>query len=196
MKSLWSRYPELNVCRKEIDAAVELIVSTYRKEGKLLLCGNGGSAADSEHIAGELLKGFLSHRTVTDDKIPAELRNGLQGSLPAIPLPSVMAAFTASLNDMEPAMAYAQLLYGLGKKGDLLVAISTSGNATNVLNAAKLAKAMGMQVLALTGEGGGALEALADITIRVPARETYLIQEYHLPVYHFLCAEVERILFD
>jgi len=195
MNNLWNRYPELESCKKEILAAVDRMVDTYRNGGKLLLCGNGGSAADCEHIAGELLKGFLSHRKVTDETIPEYLRLGLQGSLPAIPLPSITAAFTASLNDMEPTMVYAQLLYGLGKKGDLLVAISTSGNAKNVLNAAKLAKAMGLRVLALTGESGGALAEVADLTIRVPAQETYRIQEYHLPVYHYLCAEVERILF-
>lgn len=195
MNMLLSRYPELECCRAEIIAAVNMIVETYKNEGKLLLCGNGGSAADCEHIAGELLKGFLSHRCVTDAQIPEEIRCGLQGSLPAIPLPSITAAFTASLNDMEPTMVYAQLLHGLGKKGDLLVAISTSGNAKNVLNAAKLAKAKGMRVLAMTGEGGGELAKVADLTLRVPSNETYRIQEYHLPVYHFLCAEVERILF-
>ena len=195
METLFSRYPELECCRAEITAAVNMIVDTYKKEGKLLLCGNGGSAADCEHIAGELLKGFLSHRSVTDENIPKDLRAGLQGSLPAIPLPSIMAAFTASLNDMEPTMVYAQLLHGLGRRGDLLIAISTSGNAKNVLNAARLAKAKGMQVLALTGEGGGALAEVSDLTLRVPSKETFRIQEYHLPVYHYLCAEVERILF-
>lgn len=195
METLFSRYPELECCRAEITAAVNMIVDTYKKEGKLLLCGNGGSAADCEHIAGELLKGFLSHRSVTDENIPKDLRASLQGSLPAIPLPSIMAAFTASLNDMEPTMVYAQLLHGLGRRGDLLIAISTSGNAKNVLNAARLAKAKGMQVLALTGEGGGALAEVSDLTLRVPSKETFRIQEYHLPVYHYLCAEVERILF-
>lgn len=195
MSSLWNTYPALEVCREDMECAVALIVKTYRDGGKLLLCGNGGSAADCEHIAGELLKGFLSARKVTDESIPASLRAGLQGSLPAIPLPSITAAFTASINDMDPSMVYAQLLNGLGQKGDLLVAISTSGNAKNVNCAAELARAKGMTVLSLTGEDGGALKALADISIRVPARETYRVQEYHLPVYHYLCAEVEREMF-
>ena len=170
MSTLWNHYPELESCHAEIDAAVALIVDTYRKGGKVLICGNGGSAADSEHIAGELLKGFLSKRTVRDERLPEELRAGLQGSLPAIPLPSITAAFTATLNDMDPEMVYAQLLYGLGKEGDLLVAISTSGNAKNVNHAARLARAMGMKVLSLTGESGGALRALADVAICVPFR--------------------------
>ncbi|MBE6601715.1 MAG: SIS domain-containing protein [Ruminococcaceae bacterium] len=195
MNRLWTKYPALEVCRADIENAVSLIVKTYRAGGKLLLCGNGGSAADCEHIAGELLKGFLSARKITDPSIPEDLRAGLQGSLPAIPLPSITAAFTASINDMDPSMVYAQLLHGLGKKGDLLVAISTSGNAKNVNHAASLARAMGITVLALTGEGGGALKELADVAICVPERETYLVQEYHLPVYHYLCAEVERTLF-
>ncbi len=196
MNTLWNRYPELEVCRTDIEAAVALMTQVYRNGNKILLCGNGGSAADCEHIAGELLKGFLSLRPVTDPSVPEELRGQLQGSLPAIPLPSITAAFTASLNDMEPTMVYAQLLYGLGKKGDLLIAISTSGNAENVLRAAELARATGISVLALTGEGGGKLAKIADLSIRVPASETYRIQEYHLPVYHYLCAEVERNLFD
>lgn len=195
MIEIWKHYPELNACRDEIEAAVELMVAVYRRGNKILLCGNGGSAADCEHIAGELLKGFLSKRTVTDPTVPAELREQLQGSLPAIPLPSISAALTATLNDTDPALVYAQLLYGLGKEGDLLIALSTSGNAENVFCAAKLARSMGMSVLGMTGEGGGRLATVADLCIRVPATETYRIQEYHLPVYHYLCAHVEEALF-
>lgn len=195
MKNLWNRYPELESCRQEIEQAVECMVKTYQQKGKILLCGNGGSASDCEHIAGELLKSFMFNRTVEDERVPSDLRPDLQGSLPAIPLPSIMAAFTATINDMDPAMVYAQLLYGLGKEGDLLIAISTSGNADNVARAAKLARSMGMSVLSLTGEGGGVLATLSDITIRVPAKETYRVQEYHLPVYHYLCASVEDRLF-
>lgn len=196
MNQLLNHYPELEVCRETLEQAVDMIVKTYENKGKLLLCGNGGSSSDCEHIAGEMLKSFLFNRTVSDQSIPTDLREGLQGSLPAIPLPSIMAAFTATLNDMDPAMVYAQLLYGLGTKGDLLIAISTSGNAENVLRAARLAQAMGITVLALTGENGGALASVADLTIRVPAKETYRVQEYHLPVYHYLCATVEKRLFD
>ena len=195
MIEIWKHYPELNACRNEIEAAVERMVEVYRRGNKILLCGNGGSAADCEHIAGELLKGFLSKRTVTDPAVPAELREQLQGSLPAIPLPSISAALTATLNDTDPALVYAQLLYGLGKEGDLLIALSTSGNAENVFRAAELARTMGMSVLGMTGEGGGRLATVADLCIRVPATETYRIQEYHLPVYHYLCARVEEALF-
>lgn len=192
---LYSRYPALAVCENDINAALEVLVTTYKNGGKVLLCGNGGSCADCDHIAGELLKGFLSHRPVSDERIPAELREKLQGSLPAISLPSLTAALTASLNDLDPEIAYAQLLMGLGKEGDTLIALSTSGNAKNVFYAATLAKALGMKVIGLTGEGGGKLSTVADVTIRVPEKETYKVQEYHLPVYHYLCAKVEEALF-
>ena len=195
IETLLERYGALRVCEADLCAARDLMGKTYKNGNKILLCGNGGSAADCDHIAGELLKGFLSHRPVTDERIPQPLRDQLQGSLPAVSLPSITAALTASLNDLEPSIAYAQLLYGLGKPGDLLIAISTSGNAQNVKNAAILARSLGMSVLSLTGEGGGALATLADVTIRVPERETYKIQEYHLPVYHYLCAAVEADLF-
>jgi D-sedoheptulose 7-phosphate isomerase len=196
IENLMQRYPALAVCEQDITAAVEMLIDTYRNGGKVLLCGNGGSAADCDHIAGELLKGFLSLRPVNDPTIPSPLRENLQGSLPAVSLPSLTAALTASLNDLDPSYAYAQLLYGLCKPGDVLIAISTSGNAQNVGHAATLARALGGKVLALTGEGGGKLAALADVTVRVPAKETYKIQEYHLPVYHALCAAVESALFD
>ena len=196
IKNLMQRYPALAVCEQDITAAVEMLIDTYRNGGKVLLCGNGGSAADCDHIAGELLKGFLSLRPVNEPTIPSPLRENLQGSLPAVSLPSLTDALTASLNDLDPSYAYAQLLYGLCKPGDVLIAISTSGNAQNVGHAATLARALGGKVLALTGEGGGKLAALADVTVRVPAKETYKIQEYHLPVYHALCAAVESALFD
>lgn len=196
IQNLIERYPALAVCEQDVTAAVNLMIDTYRRGGKVLLCGNGGSAADCDHIAGELLKGFLSLRPVSDTTIPSPLRENLQGSLPAVSLPSLTAALTASLNDLDPTYAYAQLLYGLCKEGDLLIAISTSGNAQNVGHAATLARALGGKVLALTGEGGGRLAGLADVTVRVPAKQTYQIQEFHLPVYHALCAAVESALFD
>ena len=189
------RHPELAECEKSIRDAVEITVSAYRSGGKVLLCGNGGSAADCDHIAGELLKGFLLKRRVTDSRVPNGIREGIQGSLPAVSLPSLTAALTASLNDLAPELAYAQLLYGLAKKGDVLIAVSTSGNAENVLNAVRLALPLGVSVVALTGNGGGALGELAGVTVRVPENETYKIQELHLPVYHAICAEVERELF-
>lgn len=192
---LTARYPALCSCENEILAAAELMVQTYEHGGKILLCGNGGSAADCDHIAGELLKGFLLPRKVENEKIPAAIREKLQGALPAVSLPSLTAALTASINDLDAEFVYAQLLYGLAKEGDLLIAISTSGNSPNVLHAAELARAVGVKTLALTGNSGGRLAKIADISICVPESETYLVQELHLPVYHFLCAETERRIF-
>ncbi|MBQ8861131.1 MAG: SIS domain-containing protein [Clostridia bacterium] len=192
---LTARYPALYSCENEILAAAELMVQTYEHGGKILLCGNGGSAADCDHIAGELLKGFLLPRKVENEKIPAAIREKLQGALPAVSLPSLTAALTASINDLDAEFVYAQLLYGLAKEGDLLIAISTSGNSPNVLHAAELARAVGVKTLALTGNSGGRLAKIADISICVPESETYLVQELHLPVYHFLCAETERRIF-
>ena len=193
---LTARYPSLCSCENEILAAAELMAQTYAHGGKILLCGNGGSASDCEHIAGELLKGFLLPRKVENKKVPAEIREKLQGSLPAVALPSLTAALTASINDLDAEFVYAQLLYGLAKEGDLLIAISTSGNSKNVLRAAELARAIGVKTLALTGAGGGKLAEFADVAICVPESETYLVQELHLPVYHFLCAETERRIFQ
>lgn len=192
---LYERYPALCACREDVEKALKLLIDTYRNGGKVLVCGNGGSAADSEHIVGELMKGFLFKRPVTDERIPEQLRLGLQGALPAISLPSQCAVLSAFINDVNPQMMYAQLVYGYGKPGDLLIGLSTSGNSVNVVNAARVAKAVGMNVLSLTGEKASKLYELSDVTIRVPATETYMVQEYHLPVYHYLCAEVERALF-
>ena len=195
IENLIVRYPSLSAIKSEIESAAALMTETYLRGGKILLCGNGGSAADCDHIAGELLKGFLSPRKITDESIPAVFREKLQGSLPAISIPALTAALTASLNDLDPEFAYAQLLGGLAKEGDLLIAISTSGNAKNVLRAAELARAMGVNILSLTGAGGGALAGVATVAVRAPEKETYLIQELHLPIYHCLCAEVERRIF-
>lgn len=192
---LISRYPQLSVCEADILGAKDAMVQTYRQGDKILLCGNGGSAADCDHIAGELLKGFRSLRPVTDETLPADLREKLQGSLPAISLHSACAAMTATLNDLDPDIVYAQMLHGLGEKGDLLIALSTSGNANNVCNAARLARAKGLTVLGLTGATGGKLKDLSDLCICVPETETYKVQELHLPVYHYLCAQTEQELF-
>jgi len=194
--SLIARYPLLHECEKEILQAAEMMVETYRNGKKLLLCGNGGSAADCEHISGELLKGFLNQRKVKDTRLPPHAQAALQGSLAAIPLPSLTSALTAAQNELDPDYAYAQLLYGLAQKGDLLVAISTSGNAKNVCNAATVAKALGVKVLALTGHTGGSLVSLSEVSICVPKEKTCEIQELHLPVYHFLCAYTEEKLFQ
>ena len=192
---LYERYPELQDCKQEIEKALALLIETYRNGGKVLVCGNGGSAADSEHIVGELLKGFLSKRPATDERIPKELRAQLQGSLPAISLPSQCAILTAYCNDVSPEMMYAQLVYGYGKEGDVLIAMSTSGNAANVAKAAEVANCIGMKTIALTGAKDSKLSALATVTVQVPETETYKVQELHLPVYHYLCAETEKEFF-
>lgn len=192
---LYENYPELISCKEDIDKALEIMISTYKNKGKILLCGNGGSASDCEHIVGELMKGFKSKRKVNDPRIPLELKEKLQGSLPAISLPSQIAINSAFINDVEPSFNYAQLVYGYAKEGDLLICLSTSGNSSNVVNAAKVAKCLGIPVLALIGKNESKLSAIADITIRVPETETYRIQELHLPIYHYLCAKVEEEFF-
>lgn len=195
MENLLKRYPELKVCEDDIRSALKLIIETYENGGKVLVCGNGGSASDSEHIVGELMKGFLSERVVTDERIPEEIRKNLQGSLPAISLPSQSAILSAFINDVEPEMMYAQLVYGYAKENDLVIGISTSGNSKNVVNAVKVANALGVKTLSLTGKMGGILSDISTVTIKVPETETYKIQEYHLPTYHYLCAETEKHFF-
>ena len=195
MINLYKHYPVLEECRTSIEKAKQLILDTYKKGGKVLLCGNGGSCADCEHIVGELMKGFLSKRTVTDVRIPESLRSRLQGSLPAISLPSQSAILSAFCNDVDPAMMYAQMVYGYATEKDLLIGLSTSGNAENVVNAVHIAKAVGAKAIAMTGKNESKLSAICDVTIKAPETETYLVQELHLPVYHYLCAEVEGELF-
>ena len=203
MNELIKRYPALAVCEKDIDAAANALCGVFRSGGKLLICGNGGSAADCEHISGELLKGFLDKREIPQrereemiSRCPAvaPYLDKLQTGFPAIPLPSLSSLISAAANDLDPALAYAQAVMALGRPGDALIAISTSGNAENVYNAALTAKAKGMTVVALTGKTGGRLAETADAAVRVPETETYRVQEYHLPVYHYLCAEVEKEL--
>ena len=202
VSTLIERYPDLSVCRRDIEKTVAVILDSYQRGGKILLCGNGGSAADCEHISGELLKGFLLKRTPEDEEltglslaIGSENAAKLQRGIPAIPLPSMSAAISAFSNDVDPELVYAQLVYALGKKGDVLIGLSTSGNSKNVVHAIKIAKSLGIKTIALTGRDGGELKNIADVTIRVPATETYKVQEYHLPIYHAICAEAERILF-
>ncbi|MBR5202176.1 MAG: SIS domain-containing protein [Clostridia bacterium] len=195
MKELSERYPKLNVCATDIEKTLALMVDTYKNGGKILVCGNGGSAADADHIVGELMKGFKLPRKVTDERIPQNLREKLQGALPAISLCSQTSLMTAIANDNDAAMIFAQQVYGLGKENDLLIAISTSGNSKNVINAVDVAKALGVKVIALTGETGGELKQFADVTICAPSTETYKIQEYHLPIYHYLCAKVEEYFY-
>ena len=192
---LYERYPALEICKNDIEKAVELMVETYKKGGKILICGNGGSASDSEHIVGELLKGFILKRPVTDERIPEHLRKGLQGSLPAISLPSQCAILSAFINDVDPEMMYAQLVYGYAKPEDLVIGLSTSGNSKNVVNAIEVAKCLGVKTLSMTGKNESKMSQMSDVTIKVPETETYKVQEYHLPVYHYLCAEVEKVFF-
>lgn len=197
--TLVSRYPELASCRAQAEAAAELIIDSFRAGGKLMTCGNGGSASDAMHIVGELMKGFVLPRRL-DGEARARLNDdyladNLQGALPAVSLIGEAALSTAYANDCAPDLAFAQQLMGLGRAGDVLLGISTSGNSRNVLYAAKAARAQGVKVVMLTGEGGGKCAALADVTIAVPAKETFMVQEYHLPVYHALCLAIEEEFF-
>ncbi len=198
LQTLIERYPPLQGCAGDIAAAVQTLETSYRSGGKLLLCGNGGSAADSDHIAGELLKGFGHSRPLPVEdvkKLGVDLAKNLQGALAAIPLPQLTGLVSAFSNDCDPKYVYAQLTWGLGRPGDVLLAITTSGNSANVLHAADAAKARGMKVIGLTGATGGKLKDKCDLCIRVPATETFKIQEFHLPVYHCICLMVEETFF-
>jgi len=202
---LIERYPALQVCQQDLLDAVEAIIASYRKGKKLITCGNGGSAADAEHIVGELMKGFLLKRKLSPELYakmqavcPAEadyFYENLQGTLPALSLMNQVALNSAFANDQAPDLAMAQQILGMGDEGDSLLAISTSGNSTNVIYAVQMAKVKGVKTIALTGRKGGKLKGLADITICVPDDETYRIQELHLPVYHMLCIAVENEFF-
>ncbi len=196
LNELLMRYPVLDKCKEEIENALKLIIDTYKNGGKVLVCGNGGSAADSEHIVGELMKGFMLKREVRDERIPEDLRKNLQGALPAISLPSQSAILSAFINDVEPDMMYAQLVYGYATENDLLICLSTSGNSKNCVNAAQVAKSVGSKVLSLTGQNKSKLSDISDCTVRVPETETFKVQEYHLPIYHYLCAMTEKYFFD
>ncbi len=190
-----TRYPQLEGCKESIEKLVNMMIDTYNAGGKVLICGNGGSCADSDHIVGELMKGFMLPRTVSDERIPEDIRKNLQGALPAISLSAHSAVLTAFMNDVEPAMVYAQMVYGYAKENDLFIGISTSGNSGNVVYAATVAKAMGIKTAALTGEKESKLSDLCDVTVKVPETQTFKIQELHLPVYHYICAAVEKHFF-
>lgn len=206
VKELIERYPTLTSCAEDIDKAIEKIIECYKNGGKVLLCGNGGSAADSTHIVGELMKGFLKRRPINsiiaaklkanNPDISDEFLSNLQCGLPAVNLCESSALITAYCNDVDPNYIFAQQTFGLGKEGDILIGMSTSGNAENVNLAANIGKAIGMTVIGLTGQKGGKLFENAHICVRVPATETYKIQEYHLPVYHAICAAVEEEFFS
>ena len=200
-----NRYPCLGVCREQIVSADKAIIDTYENGGKLMVCGNGGSCADSEHIVGELMKGFLSMRPLDEDykaelkaanpELDDDMLGKLQGALPAIALTGHNGLTTAYSNDVDPSLIFAQQLFGIGNCGDVFIGITTSGNSKNVVKAAQLAKALGITVIGLTGEKGGKMKEIADVCICVPETETFKVQELHLPVYHFLCASAEKHFF-
>ena len=193
------RYPQLAVTRDCIVEAYRILEEAYTHEGNLLVAGNGGSAADAEHIVGELMKGFKKQRPVPADmreKLGEDLADHLQGALPAISLAGHAALSTAFLNDVAPDMVFAQQVYGYGNENDVLLAITTSGNSGNVLHAVKVAQAKNMKTIGLTGPKGGKLKEAADTCICVPGSCTADIQELHLPVYHALCAMLEERFFE
>lgn len=202
---LVDRYPKLKECLNDIMSAYEILESAYSKGRKLLVCGNGGSASDSEHIVGELMKEFKLKRKVFSDQVTAlkeidtelgqVLADNLQGALPAICLTGHSSLTTAFMNDANADLVFAQQVNGYGKPGDVFLGISTSGNSKNVLYAAVNAKAKGLKVVGLTGKRESKLMKFADVCIRVPEIETYKIQEYHLPVYHCLCLMLEDHFF-
>ena len=205
LDNLIERYPALAVCREDIYKAAELLVKSYSEGGKLLVAGTGGSAADAEHIVGEMMKTFRITKTLPagysealvacDPELGGILRTHLQGALPAIALDGHVALSTAYLNDCEPLLCFAQQVNGYGSEGDVFWGISTSGNSRNILFAAVAAKARGMKVIGLTGSRDNRLEKYADVCIKVPQTETYKIQELHLPVYHCLCMMVEKYFY-
>lgn len=198
LTELIQRRPELAGAQASILAAYETLRECYQSGGKILLCGNGGSAADADHWAGELLKSFRLDRPLAAAEragLRPEIADKLEGALPAIPLAAFAAATTAFGNDVDPGLAYAQLVWGLGRRGDVLVGLSTSGNAANVCAAAEVARSKGMKVIGLTGAGGGKLRPHCDVCICAPSAETFLVQEYHLPVYHCLSLMLEECFF-
>ena len=195
----------MEICRADLIISVEKICESFRAGHKLITCGNGGSATDAFHIVGELMKGFKLPRKIEDfkpeflkraeDLFPNDVnyfKANLQCALPAISLVGETALTTAFANDNAPDLAFAQQLFGIGKKGDVLLAISTSGNSDNVIYAVEVAKIIGVTSIALTGRRGGKLKHLSDYAVCVPADTAYTIQEFHLPVYHMFCLAAEN----
>ncbi|MCD6323150.1 MAG: SIS domain-containing protein [Clostridiales bacterium] len=193
-------HPALSICRDDIIKAYNVLITCYENGGTVLICGNGGSAADSEHIVGEFMKGFLKRRplpAIDKEKIGDEtLFENMQGALPAISLVSQTSIVTAFMNDVEPNMVFAQQVYGYRNENNVLIGITTSGNSKNIVNAVKVANAFKMNTIGMTGESGGMLNSLCTVTLKAPAIETYRVQEYHLPIYHALCAMVESEFFE
>ena len=205
IENLMNRFPQLATCKDPLMRAVECIVRCYKHGGMLLVCGNGGSCADAEHIAGELMKGFCKKRQLAANEVSALtdvhheigllLAKNLQQGLRTVCLSSLPALSTAFANDVDPVLVFAQQAYTYAKADDVFLGISTSGNAKNVICAAVAAKAKGATTIGLTGKDGGDMKDLFDIVIIAPETETYRIQELHVPLYHALCLEVEDMLF-
>ena len=205
LTELSETYPELSVCLPDIQRAAQVLLACYHGGGKVLVCGNGGSASDAEHIVGELMKGYLRRRPLAEavrhqltDAFPNDgpyLADHLQGALPAISLVSQTSLTTAYANDVAADMIFAQQVYGYGRPGDVLIAISTSGNAKSVRHAAQVARAFGLHTIGVSGKSGGALKAICDVAICVPWEGATAVQERHLPIYHALCALVEAEFF-
>lgn len=203
---LIDRYPQLTEIKPDIIDAFFVIQECYENDGKLLIAGNGGSAADSEHIAGELMKRFETPRPVPEefgeklkeiDPVRGEdLAKNLERGLMAIPLVAHEAMTTAYINDVDGYGVFAQQLYGFGRKGDVFLGISTSGNSNNILSATVVARALEIKVIGLTGKDGGELAKVSDVSIIVPENRTYMIQELHLPIYHCLCLMLESRFFQ
>ena len=205
---LIGRYGALDVCRANLFDAVERICDAFRNGNKLITCGNGGSASDAMHIVGEMMKGFLLPRTIENfrpefverarELFPSDVeyfKANLQAALPAVSLVGETSLLTAFANDVTPRLIFAQQVFGIGRRGDVLLAISTSGNSENILFAVEVAKIMGITVVAMTGRRGGRLRHLSDVSICVPADKSYTIQEFHLPIYHMLCLAAENEFF-
>lgn len=198
-------YPDLAVILPEVEAAYQLLVTSFSTQGKLLTCGNGGSASDADHIVGELVKGFLLKRSVPESyrtKIEGDyategryLADNLQGGLPAIALTAHTALATAFSNDVAPDLVFAQQVYAYGRPNDVLMGLSTSGLSGNVLHAFRVARSLGVRTIGLTGRSGGLMAPLCDVLVRVPYDETPRIQERHLPIYHSLCTAIEAHFF-
>ena len=195
---LINNYPSLSEVKSDIESAIHTLVNAFRNGNKLLVCGNGGSAADSEHIAGELMKGFLLKRELTDDDkhIYKEYGDLLQYGLPCIPLTSFTSLSTAVINDNSAEMMFAQQVFVLGQENDVLIALSTSGNSKNIVAAADVANNKRLKIISITGGNDSKLSEISDITIRIPQKETYRIQELTLPVYHAICAEIEEYFYN
>jgi D-sedoheptulose 7-phosphate isomerase len=205
LEDLLNRYPSLKGCENDIESAFNLMADIFQAGGKMLVCGNGGSAADSEHFVGELVKSFIKRRGLPPEeksKFDSFGEDGkyiaskLQGALPAISISFLTVFGTAYINRFDPDLVFAQQVYGLGNAGDLLFVFSASGNSDNIYNAAITAKAKGMKVIALTGESSGRVGEYCDVIIKVPAFLSSVVQEYYLPVYHTLSYMLEEHFFE